>query len=115
MNRLDSDHPGGPRLSRVREVKKALRRLGVTPIEGVWADAWEWANQYAQPSAYAIDRRLRWPSSENIASMYLFLLVHQLRLDPRVRLPYGAGGKLPPQIAEHLGVQRKMPLLEHHE
>jgi hypothetical protein len=60
-------------------------------LDECWRMAWEWAYACARRDdllSFKTDRRLRWPSPNEIASQFVLLALARLRDDHQLRLPF---------------------------
>jgi hypothetical protein len=101
----ERDLPGWPRKRLVKQVRAHLWRYGIRPRGTPWRAAWSWAsaiaNSYFRPS---------WPSSTEIATQYVLLLLVEMKESFALRLPYRASKVIPDEIRAMLP-SNPVPLL----
>ncbi len=112
--------PGYPRKSLVLKVRKALNRYGIRPyspsnsLNQIWRDTWTWAYDLQHES---IERKrwcMKWPTPNEIASQYVFLLLATMRNDVMLSLPYAARkeGRIPAAIAAEYKIPQRSGQLQ---
>lgn len=93
------DLPGWPSKRLVKLVRSHLWRYGIRPKYELWQLTWSWAsaiaNSYFHPS---------WPSTHEIATQYLLLLLAQMKDDHALRLPHRADKAMPEAVRARLPV-----------
>lgn len=101
------DLPGWPKKRLVKDVRRHLWHYGIRPRHTPWIATWSWAsaiaNSYFQTS---------WPSSTEISTQYLLLLLAEMKRNHALRLPYRAGKAIPDQVRAMLP-GNPVPLLIH--
>jgi hypothetical protein len=116
----------------IREARRTLRVHGVNPTGENWLRAIRWCEQVSHSYEYSAsmshNKRRRWPSPSELASMFLFYVWADLM----PRLPYRATPRageqsIPPPAYQHTtaGILQAMaqerlagpplPQLEHHQ
>jgi hypothetical protein len=104
-----NDILGGPSGTRIKEVKSYLHRWGIKPRERIWWLTWTWAASIASRQdcdllvagiSRAKRRRWSWPSADEIASQYVFLLLMDIR--DTLQMPRRAGEHIPPPVLAEL-------------
>lgn len=101
MHNDDKYLPGGPSKAMVKKVRSALWRFGIRPTRReTWLTAWSWASAVEQSySRFSFTpRKRRWPSANEIASQYVFLLLVDMREWRVLRLPYRAADCIPASV-----------------
>lgn len=105
--------PGVPRKGLVRKVKSVLFKwLRCRPHIGDpnWKLAWKWANDVAYRNHWFKNlgkkRKSKttktWPSPEEIACQYLFIVLTEMRTTLSLRLPYHASEFVPKEVVANL-------------
>jgi len=85
------DLPGWPPKKLVREVRRHLAFYGIHPTargavtEQQWRLAWAWAHDIANSYFFK-----RWPSPQEVAAQYLFLVLAKMQTNRHLKLPYRA-------------------------
>jgi len=115
--------PGWPSKKLVKDVKRTLWiwaqcRPQVTYSR--WRLAWEWANKVRYRNElydFSKRRRPKWPSPHEIASMYLWLCMVEMKSSFVLKLPYHAVGQIPESFKKELslGAQPAIQRLEQME
>ena len=83
--------PGWPSKKLVREVRRHLGFYGIHPTargavtEQQWRLAWAWAHDIANSYFFK-----RWPSPQEVAAQYLFLVLAKMQTNRHLKLPYRA-------------------------
>jgi hypothetical protein len=96
---MDRYLPRFPSKSLVGKVRRALSQYGIKPQERLWRLAWDWAAECMFRKSFFLKTK-RWPSANEIATQYLFVLVAEMRAKRDLRLPYHAGPCLTEPIRE---------------
>lgn len=99
--------PGGPSKRLIKLVRSRLRIFGIRPRGKQWYAAWSWANAIANSYFYP-----RWPSTTEIATQYLVLLLVEMKEGGDLRLPYRASKVIPDEVKALLS-SNPVPLLIH--
>jgi hypothetical protein len=110
--------PGWPSQRLVKDVRRQLTWYGIKPtrsihLERIWHETWQWANQINQSYKtfdFSKRRREHWPSANEIAAQYVFLLMLQMGTDRALRLPYRAADHTPPALRDRLANGGNPPL-----
>ena len=87
------DLPGWPKKRLVKQVRAHLWRYGIRPRGKPWRGAWSWASSIA--NSYF---RTSWPSSTEIATQYVLLLLVGMKECCALRLPYRASKVIPEDV-----------------
>lgn len=99
--------PGRPTKRLVRLVRAHLRSFGICPRGKPWRAAWSWA--YAIANSYLSPQ---WPTSYEISTQYVLLLLVEMKSNLSLRLPYRAGTVVPPDVRAMLP-NNSIPMLIH--
>ncbi len=93
--------PGSPRRRLVQSVRRRLRLYGIVPPRHLteWHQTWEWAAKIANSYMY----RPVWPTSYEIASQFMFLVLVKMREDSVLKLPPRAQSHVPSSIRLRIG------------
>lgn len=78
-----------------KTVRRHLKRFGISPVKPLWALTWKWAKQISD--SYYVQR---WPTSREIASQYLCLLLGHMQSEKSIKMPYRSD--LMPQAVEQI-------------
>lgn len=100
---------GSPSNRLIRSVRQSLRlymRCRPQRDDSVWRQTWEWAAAIARrdslqglvPKA----KPMRWPSSSEIASQFVFLCLIEMRSSSALKLPFRAVEKMPAAVQQRL-------------
>lgn len=99
--------PGRPTKRLVKLVRAHLRSFGIRPRGKQWRAAWSWAqaiaNSYFHP---------HWPTSSEISTQYILLLLVEMKANFSLRLPYRANKVIPDEVRAMLP-SNLVPLLIH--
>lgn len=87
------DLPGWPKKRLVKQVRAHLWHYGIRPRGRPWRAAWSWAS--AISNSYF---RTSWPSSTEIATQYVLLLLVEMKESCAIRLPYRASKVIPDEV-----------------
>ena len=87
------DLPGWPKKRLVREVRSHLWRHGIRLQRTPWLAAWSWAKAVANSYFYP-----HWPTSSEIGTQYLLLLLAEMKRNHALRLPFRANKVIPEQV-----------------
>lgn len=108
--------PGWPSKTLVKKVRGRLNWFGIRPITR-WSptglDIWKLAWQWAERECFHYKRK-RWPSPDQIADRYVFLLFHEMRANAGLRPDKVAMERMPDEVralmeqAEAIGKGRQM-------
>lgn len=101
------DLPGWPKRRLVKDVRRHLSHYGIRPQHTPWIAAWSWANAIANSYFHT-----HWPSSSEIGTQYLLLLLAEMKRNLALRLPYRANKVIPAQVRAMLP-GNPVPLLIH--
>lgn len=101
------DLPGWPKKRLVKDVRRHLSHYGIRPQHTPWIAAWSWANAIANSYFHT-----HWPSSSEISTQYLLLLLAEMKRNHALRLPYRANKIIPDQVRAMLP-GNLVPLLIH--
>lgn len=99
--------PGRPTKRLVKLVRAHLRSYGIRPRGKPWSAAWSWA--YAIANSYLSPQ---WPTSYEISTQYVLLLLVEMKANQSLRLPYRAGTVVPPDVRAMLP-NNSVPMLIH--
>ena len=97
---MADDHtlPGWPKKKLVKDVRRSLSHYGIRPVRSAaWRAAWTWADAIAR-SYY----QTHWPLASEIATLYIHLLLAELKRASALKLPFRAGDIIPPEVAAML-------------
>ncbi len=95
----DDKYLPGASKAMIRRVRRHLKRFGLVPMDPCWRQAWRWAETVARRNILFVfgkqfktfeRRRLHWPSSEEIATQYVVLLLATMQGERALKLPYRA-------------------------
>lgn len=82
--REDDRHlPGSKRM--IRQVRSHLKGYGLSPVNPIWRQAWQWANEIRRSYLFSENN---WPSSTEIATQYVVLLMAQMQSERSLKLPF---------------------------
>jgi hypothetical protein len=101
------DLPGWPTKRLVRLVRAHLWRYGIRPHGKQWRAAWSWAHAISNSYFYP-----HWPSSSEIGTQYVLLLLVEMKESCALRLPYRANKVIPDEVRAMLP-RNPVPLLIH--
>lgn len=82
----DKRLPGSKRL--IAMVRRELKSCGIVPVNPIWREAWAWAKRIGD--SYLFSPETRWPSSNEIATQYVVLLMATMQGERRLKLPFRA-------------------------
>lgn len=99
------DLPGWPKKRLVKQVRAHLWHYGIRPRGKPWRTAWSWASAIANSYFHT-----SWPSSTEIATQYVLLLLVEMKESCALRLPYRASKVIPDEVRAMLP-GNPMPLL----
>jgi hypothetical protein len=99
--------PGRPSRRLVKLVRRHLWGYGIRPRGRQWRAAWSWADAVAN-SYY----NHHWPSSTEISTQYVLLLLVEMKKCRALRLPYRANKVIPDEVRAMLP-GNPVPLLIH--
>jgi hypothetical protein len=99
--------PGRPTKRLVRLVRAHLWRYGIRPRGKQWRAAWSWAHAISNSYFYP-----HWPSSSEISTQYVLLLLVEMKESSALRLPYRANKVIPDEVRAMLP-GNPVPLLIH--
>lgn len=99
--------PGRPTKRLVRLVRAHLWRYGIRPRGKAWRAAWSWAHAIANSYFYP-----HWPSSPEISTQYILLLLVEMKANFNLRLPCRAGKVIPAEVKAMLP-GNPVPMLIH--
>jgi hypothetical protein len=109
QSELDRGIPSSASKRLIKLVRGCLNRYGIRPVWNqldVWHDAWRWADQIAEsyriPFGGRLSRRKHFPSSYEIGSMYVALLLVKMRKERDFKLPFRARDHMPSQVQQRL-------------
>lgn len=87
--------PGWPKKRLVKEVRRHLWHHGIRPTRGdIWRATWAWAEAIARSYWH-----FHWPMPSEIGTLYLALLLIEMKQSCMLRLPYRAKEVVPPEVA----------------
>lgn len=89
--------PGWPKKRLVKEVRSHFSRYGIRPRGQAWLMAWTWANAIANSYFHT-----HWPTSSEIGTQYLLLLLAEMQSNHALRLPHRASKVIPEKVREML-------------
>ena len=101
------DLPGWPKKRLVKLVRAHLWRYGIRPRGRQWRAAWSWAHAISNSYFYP-----HWPSSSEISTQYVLLLLVEMKQNFALRLPYRANKVIPDEVRAMLPCN-PVPLLIH--
>ena len=87
------DLPGWPKKRLVKLVRAHLWRYGIRPRGKPWHATWSWANAIAISYFHT-----RWPSSTEIGTQYVLLLLTEMKENSVLRLPFRASKVIPHEV-----------------
>jgi hypothetical protein len=87
------DLPGWPKKRLVKLVRSHLWMYGIRPRGKPWIAAWSWANAIANSYFHP-----RWPSSTEIGTQYVLLLLVEMKENLVLRLPFRASKVIPDEV-----------------
>ena len=99
--------PGRPTKRLVKLVRAHLRSFGIQPRGKQWRATWSWANAIANSYFHP-----HWPSSSEISTQYVLLLLVEMKQNFALRLPYRANKVMPDEVRAMLP-GNPVPLLIH--
>lgn len=99
--------PGRPTKRLVKLVRAQLWRYGIRPRGKQWRAAWSWAHAISNSYSYP-----HWPSSSEIGTQYVLLLLMEMKEASGLRLPYRANKVIPDEVRAMLP-SNPVPLLIH--
>ena len=97
--------PGRPTIRLVKLVRAQLFRYGIRPRGKSWRAAWSWAHAIAISYFYP-----HWPTSSEISTQYVLLLLMEMKEASGLRLPYRANKVIPDEVRAMLP-SNPVPLL----
>ena len=106
----DKSLPGWPNKRLVADVKRRLRSvLEVRPTVNnrYWRLAWEWARKVRERNElydFSKRRRAKWPSDTEIASMYIWICLCELKSGCQLRLPFHAATQIPESFRREMSL-----------
>jgi len=89
--------PGWPKKRLVKQTRSLLWTDGIRPKGEPWRLTWLWASSIA--SSYF---HTHWPMPNEIASLYMFLLLRRMEEARTLRLPYRAEEKMPDAVRQFI-------------
>jgi len=113
----DKTLPGWPSKKLVADVKRTLRRVlecRPTINNRYWRLAWEWASNVRRRNElydFSKRRRPKWPSSTEIASMYIWICLCELKSSCQLRLPFHAATQIPASFKSEMSLA-SVPMIE---
>lgn len=91
--------PGYPKKTLVKRVRRHLWAFGIRPKHEPWRLAWQWAYDISQSYYHP-----RWPMPSEIASQYVLLLLHHMKENIGLKLPFRANTVMPDAVQRLLAV-----------
>lgn len=99
--------PGRPTKRLVKLVRAQLCRYGIRPRGKSWRAAWSWAHAIANSYFHP-----HWPTSSEICTQYVLLLLVEMKESSGLRLPHRASKVIPDEVRAMLP-GNPVPLLIH--
>jgi hypothetical protein len=96
----DHNLPGWPKKRLVKAVRSHLWHYGIRPKGEAWLATWAWAGAIANSYYYT-----HWPLPSEIASQYVFLLLHEMKQSHALKLPYRANKVVPEEVRRLIPAQ----------
>lgn len=98
--------PGNALIRRVRSVLRQYAACRPPRDDRNWRLTWEWAAACCERGELFLfkqnKRRRPWPSPNEIASQYLFLVLAEMRSNHALRLPWRASQAIPASVAKRM-------------